>query len=186
MNRIYLWHERISKKDYTYKLCTTNTFNIPHLNNIAINIGINDSINESKKILSCITALELVTNQKPIIYRSKKSISIFKLRKNTVIGCKLILRKQNLYNFLDIFIFFALPKLNNFKGFTNITTNLHNNINIGIFDFAVFPQLNDHITQFPKNLGGTFTFKIEPTIKYSNLILNSFQVPNKKIKHLLK
>lgn len=182
MNRIYLWQTSISKKDHTYKLYITNTCNIPHLDKIAINIGINDSINESKKILSCITALELVTNQKPVTYRSKKSIAIFKLRKNTIIGCKLILRKQNLYNFLDIFIFFALPKLNNFKGFTNF----YDNINIGVFDFAVFPQLNDHITQFPKNLGGTFTFNIKPLGNYCNLILNSFQVPNKKIKHLLK
>jgi large subunit ribosomal protein L5 len=65
----------------------------------------NDAINDSKQILLSITALELITNQKPVMYNSKKSIAAFKLKKNMVIGCNILLRKQNMYDFLNLFIY---------------------------------------------------------------------------------
>lgn len=177
MNRVYLWHEHIFKKDCIYKLQSTNVLCIPILDKIMINICINEAINDSKQILPCITALELITNQKPIIYRSKKSIAAFKLRKNTVIGCKVLLRKKNMYDFLDSFVFLVLPKLINFKGFTN--SHKQNNINIGVFDLLSFPQLNDAGARFQKKLGATFTFVAKSNFQSINLILNSYQIPQK-------
>uniref|UniRef100_A0A7S0YYH7 Ribosomal protein L5 n=1 Tax=Hemiselmis tepida TaxID=464990 RepID=A0A7S0YYH7_9CRYP len=180
MNRIHSWYEHVSKKDYIYKLQNTNVFNIQKLDRIAVNICINSAINDSKQILLCLTALELITNQKPVIYRSRKSIAAFKVRKNVVIGAKLILRKQNMYDFLDAFIFLTLPKLKGFRGFKPLKIGSFNYVNFGIFDIVIFPQLNDNADNFQKQLGATFTCIGNSKVQNMNLLLNSFQIPKRK------
>ncbi|YP_001874798.1 ribosomal protein L5 (mitochondrion) [Hemiselmis andersenii] len=177
MNRIYSWYEHVSKKDYIYKLQYTNVFNIQKLDRIVINIGINSAIHDPKQILLCLTALELITTQKPVIYRSKKSIAAFKVRKNVIIGAKLLLRKQNMYDFLDTFIFLTLPKLNGFRGFKLSRSNC---VNFGVFDILIFPQLHDNADNFQKQLGATFTCIGKSKVQNMNLLLNSFQIPQRK------
>jgi large subunit ribosomal protein L5 len=180
MNRLNLWQKQILKKDYIYKLQKTNTQSLPELVKVIINICMNDAVNDSKQILLSIIALELITNQKPIIYRSKKSIAAFKLKKNIVIGCKIILRKSNMFDFLDSFIFLVLPKLINFKGFTNVCSYRPiNNISIGLFDILNFPQVNTNSVLF-KKIGGTFMFFTKTSFPVINLILNSYQMPHLK------
>lgn len=180
MNRIHSWYEHISKKDYIYKLQNKNVFEIQKLDRIVVNVSINSAINDSKQILLCLTALELITNQKPVIYRARKSIAAFKVRKNTVIGTKLILRKQNMYDFLDTFIFLALPKLNGFKGFKSLKIGSSNYVNFGLPNLVIFPQLNDYSDHFQKQLGATFTCIGGVNIQNMSLLLNSCQIPKKK------
>jgi large subunit ribosomal protein L5 len=181
MNKMHLWQEHILKKDYVYKLQVTNILSIPKLNKVILNICMNDAINDSKQILLSITALELITNQKPIIYRSKKSIAAFKLKKNTIIGSNLILRKRNMHDFLNLFIYFVLPKLVTFKSSHPKTVGVINSLSIGIFDLINFPQLNDNTIRFQKKLGATFTFIGKSDFKNINLMLNSYQIPTSSL-----
>lgn len=180
MNRMHSWYEHILKKDYIYKLQNTNVLNFQKIDRLAINICVNSAINDSKQILLCLTALELITNQKPVTYRSRKSIAAFKLRKNVVIGAKLILRKQNMYDFLDNFIFLALPKLTGFKGFKPLKIGSSNYVNFGIFDIAIFPQVSDNTDNFQKQIGATLTCIGNQKVQDMNLLLSSFQIPKRK------
>lgn len=178
MNRIYLWNKAVLNKESLYKLQKTNICNSPALGKIIFNVSQNNAVNDSKQILSCLTAIELITTQKPVIYRSKKSIAAFKLRKNAIIGCKLTLRKTNMYEFLDSLVFLVLPKLPNFKGF--LQTKGKNNINLGLTNLVDFPQLNHNSDRFQQKIGATITFIGIENQKQSevlNLVLNGFQLP---------
>lgn len=181
MNRVYLWNEIICKKDNVYKLQNKTTFCIPKLEKIVINLSSNEVINNSKEMLICMTAAELVTNQKPIIYRSKKSLSEFRLKKNSVIGLKITLRKNNLFDLVENFIFLYIPKLNDFKVLNNLKSSTKSNsLSIGLKNLIIFPQLNQNALRFKKLLGGTFTIILNhPIICGPNLVLNGFQMPCK-------
>ena len=181
MNRLSLWHEMICKKDCVYKLQNKTTFCIPKLEKLVINLSSNEVINNPKEMLICITAAELLTNQKPIIYRAKKSLSEFRLKKNSVIGLKITLRKNHLFDLLENFIFLYIPKLNYFNGLNKLTNlNSTNSLSIGLKNLISFPQLNQNALRFKKSLGCTFTFILKyPTISGPNVIINGCQMPYK-------
>lgn len=177
-SRLYLWHSQILKKDFVYKLFTKNIQLIPNLQNIRLNTNLNFMVNDSKQLLPYLTAFELITNQKPLIYQAKKSIAVFKLRKHAFIGCKVFLKKQQMYTFLDLFVFLLLPKLVNFKSFLNV--KILNTQNMGISDIRIFPQLIENIGRFSKKVGCTITFLTYPNDNKINLILTGFQLPQKR------
>lgn len=181
MNRLNLWYKHVLKKDNIYKLQSSSVMKNPCLHKVILNINVKDVMSDSKNILPAITALELITYQKPIFYYARKSIAAFKLKKHTVIGSKVTLQKEHLFNFLDMFVFLILPRLNNFKGFTNVKPTLTNNISIGLNDLTVFPQINENIRHFIKKLGCTVTIVIKTSNNIiKNLLVSEFQIPNKK------
>lgn len=178
MSRLHLWHKHVLKKDNIYKLKSPSIIKNQCLDKVIINLNVTDVVNDSKNILPAITALELITFQKPKFYYSRKSIAAFKLRKHTIIGSKITLQNDNLFNFLDILVFIVLPKLNNFKGFAFIKPNASNNISIGLTDLTIFPQINENIIHFTKKLGCTVTFFIKTKDNLmKNLIISQFQIP---------
>lgn len=176
MNRLHLWYENVFKKDFIYKYQTSSTYKIPTLKRVVLNLN----NNEIKYILSSINALELITNQKPVFYTAKKSIAAFKLRQGAVIGCKVSLRKKNMFDFLDLLIFLVLPKIASFYGFSTLSVN--SLISIGLPDLTSFPQINKYSERFQKQCGCTITF-ITSTFKLQDqtVLLNSLQFPQKKI-----
>ena len=173
MNRLQLWYEHISKKDFIYKCQTCSVYKIPSLNKIVLNLN----NNETKTILSSITAVELITNQKPIFYTAKKSIAAFKLRQGALIGCKVSLRKKQMFDFLDLLVFLVLPKISLFNGFKSSNFCVNSNISLGLNDLTLFTQLNKYSERFPKQLGCTITFI--SNCKNQKILLNNFQFPQK-------
>jgi len=178
MNRLNLWYEQIFKKDCIYKKQISSIYEIPNLKKIVLNLN----NNETKYILSSITAVELVTNQKPVFYTAKKSIAAFKLRQGSLIGCKVSLRKKHMFDFLELLIFLVLPKIPNFVGFYN--SNLKNNyiLSVGLNDLTFFLQISKYSERFQKQCGCTITF-VTNTTNYNkqNFLLTSFQLPQKKL-----
>lgn len=172
-NRLQLWYECISKKDFIYKCQTFSVYKIPSLKQIVVNLN----NNETKAILSNINAIELITNQKPIFYTAKKSIAVFKLRQGALIGCKVSLRKKQMFDFLDLLIFLVFPKIPSFNGFKLLKSSTNPIISLGLTDLTVFVQLNKYSERFQKQSGCTITF----ITGYKNqaLLLNSFQFPQK-------
>jgi len=178
MNRLNLWYEKVFKKDFIYKSQANSTYKIPALKRIVLNLN----NNEIKYILSSINALELISNQKPVFYTAKKSMASFKLRQGAVIGCKLSLRKKNMFDFLDLLIFLVLPKIPNFNGFNFSASNTNSLISLGLPDLSVFPQINKYSERFQKQCGCTITLITNTFNPYNQVILlNSFQFPQKKI-----
>lgn len=176
MNRLHLWYENIFKKDCIYKFQTFSVCKFPSLKKIAVNIN----NNEVKNILPSITTLELITSQKPVFYTARKSIAAFKLREGVLIGSKVLLRKKNMFDFLDLFIFLVLPKVPNLKPFPIVDFSKNYQVCFAILDLTVFTQVNSYSERFQKNSGCSITFVCNHTTSLmQSALLQSFQLPQK-------
>ena len=119
-----------------------NIFEVPKLVKIVLNMGVGEAVSDSKVINKAIEDLSLITGQKPVITRAKKSIAGFKLRKGLNIGCKVTLRKKRMYEFLDRLIFIALPRVRDFKGLSKKSFDGNGNYSIGIKEQIIFPEID--------------------------------------------
>jgi large subunit ribosomal protein L5 len=132
------------QKRFNYK----NGMQIPKLDKIVINMGVGENVNDSKVIQSAVNELGLISGQKPMITKSKKAIAGFKLRENMPIGCKVTLRKQRMYEFLDRLINTALPRVRDFRGVAHKSFDGRGNYALGLKEQIVFPEINyDKIDQ---------------------------------------
>ena len=119
-----------------------NIFEVPKLAKIVVNIGVGEAVSDSKVINKAIEDLSLITGQKPVITKAKKSIAGFKLRKGVNIGCKVTLRKKRMFEFLDRLIFIALPRVRDFKGLSKKSFDGNGNYSIGIKEQIIFPEID--------------------------------------------
>ena len=119
-----------------------NIFEVPKLVKIVVNMGVGEAVSDSKTINKAIEDLSLITGQKPVITKAKKSIAGFKLRKGLNIGCKVTLRKKRMFEFLDRLIFIALPRVRDFKGLSKKSFDGNGNYSIGIKEQIIFPEIN--------------------------------------------
>jgi len=132
------------QKQYNY----TNEMQIPKLDKIVINMGVGETVADSKTIQAAVNDLTLISGQKPVVTRSKKAIAGFKLRENMPIGCKVTLRKQKMYEFLDRLINTALPRVRDFRGLPHKSFDGRGNYALGLKEQIVFPEINyDKIDQ---------------------------------------
>ena len=114
---------------------------VPKLEKIVINIGAGDASHNSKLLDACVNDLISITGQKPVITKAHKSIAGFKIREGQNIGCKVTLRGENMYNFLDKLIAVALPRVRDFRGLSPKAFDGRGNYTIGIKEQLVFPEI---------------------------------------------
>ena len=105
-------------------------------------MGVGKAIQDKKHLEAAVDALTQITGQKPIITRSRKSIASFRLREGMAIGCKVTLRRQRMYEFLDRFIALALPRVRDFRGLNPDGFDHNGNYSLGLTEQLVFPELN--------------------------------------------
>jgi large subunit ribosomal protein L5 len=132
------------KEQFAY----TNEMQIPKLDKIVLNMGIGEAVADSKKVQSAITDLTLIAGQKPVPTRARNSIAGFKLREDMVIGAKVTLRKDRMYEFLDRLVTIALPRVKDFRGLKPTSFDGRGNYAMGLKEHLVFPEINyDQIDQ---------------------------------------
>jgi large subunit ribosomal protein L5 len=132
------------QKQFNYK----NPMQVPKLDKIVINMGVGENVNDSKTIQAAVSDMSLISGQKPVTTKSKKAIAGFKLREGLPIGCKVTLRKQRMYEFLDRLINTALPRVRDFRGVKNNSFDGRGNYALGLKEQIVFPEINyDKIDQ---------------------------------------
>jgi len=125
------------KEKFAYK----SVMQVPKLDKIVINIGAGDATHNSKLLEACMNDLMAITGQKPVITKARKSIAGFKIREGQNIGCKVTLRGENMYNFLDKLISVSLPRVRDFRGLSNKAFDGRGNYTIGIKEQLVFPEI---------------------------------------------
>jgi len=126
----------------------TNEMQIPKLDKIVLNMGIGEAVNDSKKVQSAIADLTKIAGQKPVPTKARNSIAGFKLREGMVIGAKVTLRKDRMYEFLDRLITVALPRVKDFRGLKPTSFDGRGNYAMGLKEHIVFPEINyDQIDQ---------------------------------------
>ncbi|MFM8819677.1 MAG: 50S ribosomal protein L5 [Phenylobacterium sp.] len=126
----------------------TNEMQIPRLDKIVLNMGIGEAVGDSKKVQAAIADLTRIAGQKPVPTKARNSIAGFKLREGMVIGAKVTLRKDRMYEFLDRLITIALPRVKDFRGLKPTSFDGRGNYAMGLKEHIVFPEINyDQIDQ---------------------------------------
>ncbi|MBW7837805.1 MAG: 50S ribosomal protein L5 [Sphingomonadales bacterium] len=126
------------KTKFEYK----NDMQIPRLDKIVINMGVGDAAQDSKKVKAAAEELSLLAGQKAVVTKAKKSIAGFKVRENMPIGCKVTLRSDRMYEFLDRLINIALPRVRDFRGVSGKSFDGRGNYALGLKEQIVFPEIN--------------------------------------------
>ena len=119
-----------------------NMLEVPKLQKIVINMGLGEAVQDSKKVASAVADLTKITGQKPIITKASKSVAGFKLREGMPIGCKVTLRRDRMYEFLDRLITIALPRVRDFRGLNPSSFDGCGNYAMGLKEQIVFPEID--------------------------------------------
>ena len=125
------------KKEFKY----TSVMQVPKITKITLNMGVGEAVDDKKVINFAVDDMAKIAGQKPIITLSKKSIAGFKIRDNYPIGCKVTLRRQKMYEFLQRLISIAIPRIRDFRGFSAKSFDGRGNYSFGIKEQIVFPEI---------------------------------------------
>ena len=142
MSRLKTTYEKEIVSKLMGKLSLKNKHDVPKIDKIILNMGLGADASEGKKIKACLDDMALITGQKPIITKFKKSISNFKTRKGSNAGIKVTLRAQKMYEFIDRLINIALPRVKDFRGLSSEGIDSSYNYSFGIKEHIVFPEVN--------------------------------------------
>ena len=141
MSRLQKRYKEEVKKALQEKFAYRNSMLIPVLKKIVISMGLAEAIKDKNAIQDCVNELTLISGQKPILTRAKKSISNFKLREGQPIGVKVTLRGTRMYDFMDRYFNIVCPRIRDFRGFDQKCDG-RGNYSLGISDQQIFPELN--------------------------------------------
>ena len=124
-------------KKHNYK----STMEAPTVAKIVINMGVGEAVSEPKQLEDAVADMTMIAGQKPVITKAKKSIANFKLREDTPIGCKVTLRGEKMYDFLDKLVNVSLPRVRDFRGVSNTAFDGRGNYTLGIKEQIIFPEI---------------------------------------------
>lgn len=119
-----------------------SSMQIPKIDKIVLNMGVGDAVSNAKNLDEAVEELTLISGQKPVITRAKKSIAGFKLREGMPIGCKVTLRGERMYEFLDKLISISLPRVRDFRGVPKNSFDGRGNYTLGVKEQLIFPEIN--------------------------------------------
>ena len=172
-------YNQVIKKSLVEKFGYTNPHEIPKLTKIVLNIGVGDAVADKKKLNNAMDELALIAGQKPVMTSARKSIATFKLREGMPIGCKVTLRSQKMYEFLERLVNMALPRIRDFHGITGKNFDGKGNFAFGIKEQIVFPEINYEKVEDVRGLDVVIctTAKTDDEAKF---LLTSFNLPLKK------
>jgi len=123
------------------ELGVSNTMSVPKIEKITINMGLGKALGDKKILESALEELGLISSQKPVTCLARKSVASFKLREGNAIGCKVTLRKERMYEFLDRLVNVAIPRIRDFRGLNDKSFDGKGNYNMGITEQIVFPEI---------------------------------------------
>jgi large subunit ribosomal protein L5 len=130
------------------ELGVTNIMSVPKIEKITINMGLGSALGDKKILESALEELGLISSQKPMTCLARKSVASFKLREGNAIGCKVTLRKERMYEFLDRLVNVAIPRIRDFRGLNEKSFDGRGNYNMGITEQIVFPEIEfDKVTK---------------------------------------
>ena len=125
------------KKD----LSLANIMEVPKITKITLNMGVGEALSDKKVLESAVAEMALIAGQKPVVCLARKSIAGFKVREGWPIGCKVTLRSERMYEFLERLISIAIPRIRDFRGFSPKSFDGHGNFSMGVTEQIIFPEI---------------------------------------------
>ncbi len=140
--RLRIVFDTVVRKKLTEQFGYKNAMQVPVIDKVVINMGIGEAVADRKKVESAASDLALIAGQKPVITKSRKAISTYKLRENQPIGCKVTLRKARMFEFIDRLVNIALPRVRDFRGLNPKSFDGRGNYSLGLKEHIVFPEID--------------------------------------------
>ena len=141
MNRLEEKYRSEIKSNLMKKFGYKSIMEVPKIVKIVVNLGVGDAISEPKRLDEAVNELMAITGQRPVITKAKKSIANFKLREGMAIGCKVDLRGEKMYDFLDKLVNISLPRVRDFHGVSTTAFDGRGNLNLGVKEQIIFPEI---------------------------------------------
>lgn len=177
--RLQLVYEREIAPGLKEKFGYSNPMQIPRLTKIVINMGVGEAVADQKQVTAAAEEMTLIAGQKPVITRAKKAEASFKIREGLQIGCRVTLRKQRMYEFLDRFVTIAMPRIRDFRGVNPKSFDGRGNYNMGLKEQLIFPEINyDRVSQV-RGMDITIVTTAK-TDEEARALLEGFNVPFRK------
>jgi len=156
-----------------------NRLAVPRLDKIVVNMGVGEGMQDIKILEKAMDELAAITGQKPIMRRAKKAISNFKIRQGHPVGCKVVLRRAMMYEFLDRLLNVALPRIRDFRGVTEDSFDEGGNYTLGITEQAIFPEIEFDRVSRPQGMDITFVLNNVRSKEQAKELLRLFGMPFK-------
>ena len=141
-SRLYQHYKDIVSPSLMENFSYKNLLEVPKLEKIVLNMGVGEASQDKKKIEGAISDLSLISGQKPLVTRAKKSIAGFKIRDGVMVGASVTIRRARMYEFLDRLITIALPRVRDFRGLSKSSFDGNGNYNMGLKEQIVFPEID--------------------------------------------
>ena len=141
MARLKKYYEETVVKQLMEQFNYKSVMEVPRIEKITLNMGVGEAVVDKKVMDNAVSDLEKIAGQKPLVTKAKKSIAGFKIRDDYPVGCKVTLRKNNMYTFLDRLISIAIPRIRDFRGISAKSFDGRGNYNMGIKEQIIFPEI---------------------------------------------
>ena len=141
MARLKKYYEETVVKQLMEQFNYKSVMEVPRIEKITLNMGVGEAVADKKVMENAVSDLEKISGQKPLVTKAKKSIAGFKIRDDYPVGCKVTLRKNNMYTFLDRLISIAIPRIRDFRGISANSFDGRGNYNMGIKEQIIFPEI---------------------------------------------
>ncbi|MBK9161949.1 MAG: 50S ribosomal protein L5 [Nitrosomonadales bacterium] len=179
MARLYeLYKDKVSKdlmKQFGYK----SIMEVPRIEKITLNMGVGEAVADKKVMDFAVGDMQKIAGQKPVVTMSKKSIAGFKIREGYPVGCKVTLRKERMYEFLDRLISVAIPRIRDFRGISGKSFDGRGNYNMGVKEQIIFPEIEYEKIDALRGMNITITTTAK-TDEEAKALLSAFKLPLKK------
>ena len=179
MARLYgLYKDKVAKdlmKQFGYK----SIMQVPRIEKITLNMGVGEAVADKKVMEFAVGDMQKIAGQKPVVTMSKKSIAGFKIREGYPVGCKVTLRKERMYEFLDRLISVAIPRIRDFRGISGKSFDGRGNYNMGVKEQIIFPEIEYEKIDALRGMNITITTSAK-TDEEAKALLMAFKLPIKK------
>ena len=163
-------------KQLTEQFGYKSTMQVPRIEKITLNMGVGEAVNDKKVLENAVGDMEKIAGQKPVITKAKKSVATFKIRDGYPVGCKVTLRKERMYTFLDRLITIAIPRARDFRGISAKSFDGRGNFNMGIKEQIIFPEIQYDKIDVLRGMNITITTTAK-TDEEAKALLAAFSFP---------
>ena len=178
MTRLEQYYRETVARDLQAQFGYSSSMEIPRVTKITLNMGIGEASQDKKIIDFATTDMSLITGQKPVVTLARKAIAGFKLREDMPIGCKVTLRRDKMYEFMDRLINFAIPRIRDFRGLSAKAFDGQGNYNMGISEQIAFPEIDYDKIDKLRGMNICFTTTAR-NAEEGRALLSAFQFPFK-------
>ena len=178
MSRLYDYYKNTVAKELMAKYGYKSIMEVPRIEKITLNMGVGEAVADKKVMDHAVADMQKIAGQKPVVTKSKKSIAGFKIRQDYPVGCKVTLRRDRMYEFLDRLITISIPRIRDFRGLSGKSFDGRGNYNMGVKEQIIFPEIEYDKIDMLRGMNITITTSAKNDDE-ARALLTAFKLPLK-------